>query len=124
MKLHLSDTRGIHSIREYRHDSIVVDDVTYTRSLIVSPGAVIAQWQHPPPAALRLHHLEPALSLDPEVILLGTGAELTFPDYALIAIHQTRGIGFEVMDTPAACRTFNILAADGRRAVAALMLGC
>ena len=58
----------------------------------------------------------------PEVVLLGTGARLRFPPAAVLAPLTRAGIGVEVMDTAAACRTYNILAGDGRRVVAALLM--
>jgi uncharacterized protein len=62
------------------------------------------------------------VELEPEMVLLGVGARLRFPDRALLRPMEQRGIGVEVMDTPAACRTYNLLMGDGRRVVAALLI--
>jgi uncharacterized protein len=62
------------------------------------------------------------LERHPEVVLLGTGAAFRFPSRALLAPIQAAGIGVEVMDTPAACRTFNILLGEGRNVIAALVV--
>jgi len=60
--------------------------------------------------------------LQPDIVVLGTGASLRFPHPRLTRALLEQRIGLEVMDTAAACRTFNILAAEGRRVAAALML--
>lgn len=91
-------------------------------SVIVSPARILAQWAAPPAGAVDLPALEPALDLDPEVMLLGTGARLRWPVAGLARAVNARGVGFEVMDTATACRTYNVLALEGRRVVAALIL--
>jgi uncharacterized protein len=73
-------------------------------------------------AELAAEHLERAIALEPEVILLGTGARQHFPAPALLRAMLARGIGLEVMDTAAACRTFNVLASEYRRVVAVLFV--
>ena len=62
------------------------------------------------------------VELAPEIVLLGTGAQFRFPEPALLAPLYKAGIGVEVMDTPAACRTYNILLGEGRNVVAALLV--
>ena len=62
------------------------------------------------------------LALQPALVLLGTGTRLRFPSAAVMATLLTRGIGIEVMDSAAAARTFNVLATEGRRVVAAFLL--
>jgi uncharacterized protein len=71
-------------------------------------------------ADLALADFEPILALQPEVILLGTGARQQFPPAALLQAVLSRGVGLEVMATDAACRTFNVLASEYRRVAAAL----
>jgi len=61
-------------------------------------------------------------ALQPEIVVLGSGPRQRFPEPRLLAAIMTRGIGCEVMDTGAACRTYNVLVSEGRRAVAALLL--
>lgn len=91
-------------------------------SFILSPEQLIANWPPQSPADLQTVHFDPVLSLEPEIILLGSGPRLEFPDPAITQhVYQLR-IGLDVMDTTAACRTYNILAAEGRRVVAALMM--
>ena len=62
------------------------------------------------------------LELEPEIVLLGSGRRLVFPRQEIFGQVLGRNIGLEIMDTAAACRTFNILAAEGRRVAAALIL--
>ncbi len=99
-----------------------VDGVaTLSRSLIVSPTHLITDWPPQILADLQTEHWQQVLSLRPEVVLLGTGSRLAFPQPAVLSACYQAGIGVEVMDTGAACRTFNILAAEGRNVVAALL---
>jgi len=121
MKLHLSQTAGINTITAYGDDYVQVNLTRHTQSLIVLPDAV-----HPWPALAADHlvaaHFAELAALRPEMVLLGTGQHQRFPAPALYADLLAAGIGLEVMDTGAACRTFNILVAEGRRAAAALIL--
>jgi len=88
--------------------------------VIVAPDRLLEDWRVATPAALALEHLEPALALLPEIVLLGTGAALEWPDADLMALCAARAVGLEIMTTPAACRTFNVLVHEQRRVVAAL----
>jgi uncharacterized protein len=96
------------------------------RERIVRPPAIIAadriieDWEASVDA-LDTNLLEPVLALAPDVIVLGTGERLRFPPHGLRAQLQARGIGLEVMDTSAACRTYNVLVLEQRRVVAALL---
>ncbi len=95
---------------------------TLTHSLIVTPDTLIRDW---PPAdfdQLAVEHLETVARLEPELVLLGLGNHLQFPDPALVTPLTKRGIGIEYMDTPAACRTYNFLAAEERRVAAAILI--
>jgi uncharacterized protein len=96
--------------------------LTLTSSTIITPNAVIQDWQPTTPAQLAAAHLQQVLEFQPEIILLGTGRRLRFPAAEIIQQCHTAGTGIEVMDTGAACRTYNILAAEGRRVAAALMM--
>ncbi|MBN4052973.1 Mth938-like domain-containing protein [Gammaproteobacteria bacterium AH-315-K14] len=90
-------------------------------SFILSPKHLLRGWPPTDVNSLKEEHLDAIIELQPELILLGTGPTLTFPDpKIMMRIHKQR-IGVEVMDTAAACRTFNILMAEGRIVVAGLM---
>ena len=92
------------------------------QSAIVTPEEVIAPWGAARAAELTEADITRIADLDPEVVVLGTGARQVFPPPALVASLLARRIGVEVMDTAAACRTYNILAAEGRRVVAAVLV--
>ena len=120
MKLHLETGDGTNLIRAYGPGYVVVNRERYTRSLVVTPDRVVADW--PPQGFAELHaaHFAALCALEPEVVLFGTGASLRFPPPALLAALIDIGVGVEVMDTAAACRTYNILVSEGRRVIAAL----
>lgn len=95
---------------------------TLNSSLIISPVKLIRNW---PPRSfdeLTRAHFEQLSALEPEIVLFGSGSTLRWPDPALLSPLINNGIGVEVMDTGAACRTYNILMADGRNFVAALLM--
>lgn len=94
----------------------------FARSLIVSATELVPDWPVANAAAVDLEQLAPALQLAPEILLLGTGSRIHFPDGALFAALAACGIGLEVMDTAAACRTYNVLVSEDRPVVAALIL--
>jgi uncharacterized protein len=122
MKIHLESGLGQNLIRSYAPGRVTINEEIYTRSLVVTPERIIADWPPASPAELRAGHFEMIASLRPEVVILGTGARLQFPAPNIIRPLVEAGIGIEVMDTGAACRTYNILMSDGRRVVVALMM--
>lgn len=101
---------------------VMVNQMRYERSLIILPDRIIEDWPAQTFEQLAVEHFEQLLSLQPEIVLLGTGATLRFPHPSLIKILIAAKIGVEVMDTNAACRTYNILTAEGRRVAAALLV--
>lgn len=112
----------INLIRSYQPGSLVIGDQVYTSNLILSPGQIMPDWAAASTEFLTMELLEGALAMKPGILLLGTGAVQRFPDPELMASVLGLGIGLEVMDTPAACRTYNILASENRPVVAALIL--
>lgn len=95
--------------------------LTLTSSLIVTPDQLIQDWLGNPPN-LTQQDMQRLLETHPEVILLGTGQSLTFPKAEILQQCYQEKIGIEVMNTPAACRTYNVLASENRRVAAALMI--
>ncbi|MFV1997598.1 MAG: Mth938-like domain-containing protein [Acidiferrobacterales bacterium] len=95
---------------------------TYTRSLVVAANILREDWPLSDIAALEQVHLESILEHEPELILLGTGNRLIFPNPENLRLLIESGIGYEIMDTAAACRTYNVLAAEGRHVVAGLII--
>src|SRR6266478_107749 len=119
MKFHLQ-APAANLIRACGSDWIRIGETEYRQNLIVTPDAVVTGWAPAGFAALTAENFASLLEYAPEVVLLGTGASQSFPHPRLTnALAQAR-IGVEVMDTRAACRTFNILVAEDRRVVAAL----
>lgn len=109
------------AIRSYAAGRIEINRTVYTGPVIVTPHDVIEHWAPPPLAALSIADLALALQHGPELVLLGTGTAQRFPPARLGSDVMRGGVGLEVMDTGAACRTFNVLVAEGRRVVAALL---
>ena len=103
-------------------DSALVNQLRLTRSFVIAPDRLIEQWEASDVRALAAADLDPLLALDPEVILLGSGASQAFPPAATMAACLSRGIGIEVMTNAAAARTFNVLAGENRRVVAGFLL--
>ena len=93
----------------------------YRGPLILSAGELVDDWDATNPCDLSDRQLNPIFELEPEVVLLGTGASQIFLPPELMMRFYGRGIGVEVMTTDAACRTFNVLVSEGRKVVAALL---
>ncbi len=113
---------GYFFIRAWRADAITVIDRELRRSFVIAPDRVIEDWPPTTVAGLDAARIEGLLELDPELVLLGTGNRLVFPPRELLLPLHRRRIGVEVMDNGAASRTYNLLAAEGRRVVAAFLL--
>lgn len=113
---------GRNFIHGYGPGQVTINQAVYRRSLIVTPVRVIADWPPQDAAALVAAHFAPIRELAPEVVILGTGARARFPRPAHVRVLIEANIGLEVMDTGAACRTYNILMQDGRRVLAALLM--
>ena len=122
MGLSLDDNLAKHQIRAYKPGKIQVNDVIYTQSIIVSPERLIDNWPPQTIGELTHDHLAIISELSPAILLIGTGATLQFPDLDIYGDLINEGIGIEVMDSSAACRTYNALSAEGRNVVAALII--
>ena len=122
MKFTLESSSRVNLVRAYSRTELRIGETYVRSSCIVSADRLITDW---PPArleALALQHLQTIFELEPEVVLLGTGERQRFPPADIRAAFTARGVGLEVMDLGAACRTYNILVQEERRAVAALLL--
>jgi len=119
MLLSKEDT-SVNVVNAWRAGAILIGEEWLTGHVIISPETIIRGWDVDSPNALASEHLEAAAAMEPEIILVGTGARLVLPESNLMQIFGARGIGVEIMDTPAACRTYNVLAHEYRRVVAAL----
>ena len=101
---------------------IRVGETSIDSSVILSAKRIIPDWPVRTSEELDLASLAPALDLGPSILVVGTGTRLVFPRGGLVAELAARGIGLEVMDTAAACRTYNILVNEERPVVAALVI--
>jgi uncharacterized protein len=108
-------------VRSVDANGITIAGQTFTSSLILSPDAVKSDWTVCSVEELNEEALQPVLRLEPELVILGTGQRQSFLAPALMMLFHRAGVGIEVMDTRAACRTFNILVLEERKVVAALL---
>lgn len=112
-----------YKITGYENDRILINgNPVFENGFIVSPMELIRDWEPSDYTHLRSIHLDQIYHLDAEVILLGSGRTQCFPDTAILRKLASGRVGYEIMDTQAACRTFNILMSEGRNVVAALFL--
>lgn len=93
-----------------------------TTSFILMPDRIVDTWEPESVDELEPGHMETVAGMNPEVVLVGSGESLRFPSSAIMRSLIDRSIGVEVMDTAAACRTYNVLAGEGRAVAAALLL--
>ena len=122
MKIAQDRVEGSNAFTGYGEGWVEVNRTRHHASLVVSAARLITDWPATSVEALGADHLAAIVELGPEIVLLGTGAALRFPEPAQLAPLYRAGIGVEVMDTPAACRTYNILLGEGRNVVAALVI--
>ncbi len=115
------DTPGSLSITGYSSEGITVGGRLFRSSVLILPDGV-SDWDCSGVEELDAGRLAPVLAAEPAIVLLGSGRRLAFPDPDIVRWLGREGIGLEVMDTRAACRTFNILLQEGRPAVAALIV--
>jgi uncharacterized protein len=114
---------GRNMITGYAPDHVVVNGVRYSGSLILRPDALLPSWPVPNIGMLTLEALAWIRERPPEILLLGTGERQSFPAKALWRALRAEPWGLEIMDTAAACRTYNLIMAEGRAVAAALIVG-
>lgn len=122
MKLHLSRIEGVNRITGYGPGFIAVNGVRYERSLIVTAVAIETDWAVPDFERLDSTHVSRLVESGPNVVLLGTGTRSRFPHPSVLRPLIEARIGYEIMDTGAACRTYGVLTAEGRNVLAAFIL--
>lgn len=121
MDLSLDRPEGYLLVRRVDANSITLIDRELTRSFLLAPNQAL-EWSVDSAAALDAGHVDALLSLQPELVILGTGPQQVFPAAVFLAGFLRKGIGIEVMDNAAAARTYNLLAGEGRRVVAGFIL--
>lgn len=121
MKLHLAKLGDTKLFTAHGSDYVMVNDERFERSIVVSSDQVRTDWNARNFENLDETHFAYLAALKPDVLLLGTGNKQQFPHPRLYRVLTDTGIGLECMDTPAACRTYNILVAEDRKVVAAIL---
>jgi uncharacterized protein len=114
------ETIPAHVIRAWEPGRIRIADRWIGGHVIVAVDRILESWRVDSPGSLTLDDLDEALASKPEILLLGTGLELVWPSADIAGPLAARGVGLEVMSTPAACRTYSVLVHEQRRVVAAL----
>jgi uncharacterized protein len=131
MKITFEKSGAVYSLHSYRDGEIVIrppnapleDDEALLRlkgSCLLSADRLVDDWPPQRLSELKAEHLLPIDALRPELLLIGSGPTMRFPDAEQLSALVKLGIGHEVMDTAAACRTYNVLVSEGRKVVAAL----
>ncbi|MEY3220318.1 MAG: hypothetical protein RIT27_1675 [Pseudomonadota bacterium] len=122
MKFELESNDSQYRIQSYRpNTAIIINRIAYPHSVLISPHH-LSNWSPTKFEELLKEHFEQICQLKVSVVLIGTGEKLQFPPQTLLTPLMKAGIGFEIMDTGAACRTFEVLASEGRGVAAALLL--
>lgn len=120
MKLHANQLKSLNVFTSYGADYVNVNLVKQQGSMVVTPTR-ISPWRPAHFAELTAEDFAALLDFEPEIILLGTGSRLQFPHPRLTAALAARQIGVDAMDISAMCRTFNILVAEDRKVIAAVL---
>jgi len=113
---------GYHVVRRVSSQAIVVDEREFSASFALAPDRDVVSLSATGVAQLDEAAVAAILTLDPTLVLLGSGVRQQFPAQSLMAAFLRRGIGIESMDNAAAARTYNLLAEEGRRVVAVFLL--
>jgi uncharacterized protein len=122
MKFHPTQAAGQNLFTGYGNDYVAINHQRFEFPVVVSPEQPVSRWTASSVDTLTSAHLEEVLQFKPEIVILGTGERLRFPKPELTRALTGVGVGFEAMDTKAACRTYNILMAEGRQVVAAILI--
>lgn len=122
LKFQPDRAEGVNLITRHDAASIWVGPVAFGHSLLLPWQGDVLPWRPSDVDGLVADDFERVLALQPELVIFGSGARLRFISPALTRCLIERRIGVETMDTAAACRTYNVLAAEGRSVVGALLL--
>jgi uncharacterized protein len=121
MKLQADRMEGQNAISRHGVEGVVVNGVEHRQSVLVPWRGPVLPWGIAGFADLTAAHFAAIAALEPELVVFGSGTRIRFPSPALLPALMSRRIGLETMDTAAACRTYNVLLAEGRSVVAALL---
>jgi uncharacterized protein len=122
VKLHLSSAAGFYQFTGYGDDHVLINGQRYDFGLVVGPSLLEQEILRAVSfETLEIGHFEWLFRQQAEIVLLGTGSKLRFPHPSLTRPLVEARIGLEVMDTGAACRTYNLLALEGRKVLVAIL---
>ena len=122
MKFQPDSLAGTNTVSRHERGAVWINGVRWAHSVLVPWRGEVQAWPLDGLPALTPGHFEQALALKPELVIFGSGERLTFVAPALYRSLIGARVGIETMDTAAACRTYNVLAAEGRSVVAALLV--
>lgn len=122
MKFQPDTASGVNLVTRHEPGRLWVGATPYTSSVLVPWEGEVLPWPATAPEELTAEHFEQIAALRPEVVIFGSGMRLRFVSPALLQPLMALRIGIETMDTAAACRTYNVLVSEHRRALAALLL--
>ncbi len=112
---------GTNAISRHGPEGVIVNNVEYRASVVVPWEGEVLSWKAERFEDLTEDHFRTLVGLNPELVVFGSGSRMRFPRAALLRPLIDARIGIETMDSPAACRTYNVLLAEGRSVVAALL---
>ena len=121
MKLQADRMEGQNAISRHGADGVIVNGVEFRQSVVVPWRGTVQPWVVDDFEKLTEAHFAALVELGPELVIFGSGRRIRFPKPAMLQPLMARRIGLETMDTAAACRTYNVLLAEGRLVVAALL---
>lgn len=121
MKLHLANTGQQNVVTGHGDGYVQINGVRHVSSLRVD-GTTLAPWPLANIRELTADHLADVVVASPEIVIIGSGRQFRFPPPAALRPLVEAGIGHEVMDTPAACRTYNVLLGEGRGVMAVMVV--
>jgi len=122
MKLHSTSTQQYQTVTGYDEHGVEINAVAFDYSLIVLPEAAPVPWPVAKFEDLQAEHFAQIDAISPDVVIVGTGMRQRFAHPKLFSMLTKRRIGIECMDSQAACRTYNILMAEGRKVALALII--
>src|ERR1700730_2893780 len=122
MKFHLTQAAGQNLFTAYGDDFVAINHQRFEHPVLVAPAQPVTRWDASSVESLTPTHFEAILEFKPEIVVLGTSGRRRLPKPDLTRARAAGAVGCEAMDAKAACRAFNILMADGRQAVAAILI--
>jgi uncharacterized protein len=122
MKFAEDHNHSKYKITGYDSGGVEINGLMHKKSFILSPMELVNDWQPQELQSLKVEHFDAFYTMKPEVIILGTGDKQIFPEREILKYLVQNRIGYEIMDTQAACRTFNIIMAEGRTVVAGMFI--